>query len=95
LSRRGAWPSIRPRHGGRPVSHAPKDPMVYHALGGTQLTGGRLYCGHENAIEVLDIASPGYDSGERIKTTLTRRDKGGQKGAFEPSLRRTRRYLSR
>lgn len=40
----------------------------------------RLYCGFENAIEVIDIASPGYDNHERLKTNATRRDKGGQKG---------------
>ena len=40
----------------------------------------RLYCGHENAIEVFDIASPGHGGSERIKTSSTKRDKGGQKG---------------
>lgn len=28
----------------------------------------------------MDISAPGYDTSERIKTTLTRGDKGGQKG---------------
>lgn len=40
----------------------------------------RLYCGFENAIEVLDIASPGYDNSDRLKMGLTRKEKGGQKG---------------
>ncbi|KAL1408959.1 hypothetical protein Q8F55_005773 [Vanrija albida] len=40
----------------------------------------KLYCGFENAIEVIDIASPGYDNHERLKTNVTRRDKGGQRG---------------
>lgn len=40
----------------------------------------RLYCGHENAIEVLDFANPGYDTMERLKTVSTRREKGGQRG---------------
>ncbi|WOO82789.1 Telomerase Cajal body protein 1 [Vanrija pseudolonga] len=40
----------------------------------------KLYCGFENAIEVVDVASPGYDNHERLKTNVTRRDKGGQKG---------------
>jgi len=43
---------------------------------------GRLYCGHENAIEVFDIATPGHGGSERIKTSSTKRDKGGQKGKF-------------
>lgn len=38
----------------------------------------RLYCGFENAIEVFDVLNPG--EGERIKTTFTRRERGGQKG---------------
>jgi len=42
----------------------------------------RLYCGHENAIEVFDIATPGHGGSERLKTSSTKRDKGGQKGAF-------------
>lgn len=45
----------------------------------------RLYCGHENAIEVLDISAPGYDSSERLKTTQSRGDKGGQKGTSQLS----------
>ncbi|GMK57602.1 hypothetical protein CspeluHIS016_0404360 [Cutaneotrichosporon spelunceum] len=40
----------------------------------------KLYCGFENAIEVFDFASPGYDSGERLKLGLTRKEKGGQRG---------------
>ena len=44
----------------------------------------RLYCGHENAIEVLDITNPGYDSTERLKTVPTRREKGGQRGIQFP-----------
>ncbi|BEI80549.1 hypothetical protein CcaverHIS002_0110780 [Cutaneotrichosporon cavernicola] len=40
----------------------------------------KLYCGFENAIEVFDIASPGYDTGERLKLGLTRKEKGGQRG---------------
>ncbi|CAD6582384.1 MAG: hypothetical protein TREMPRED_003271 [Tremellales sp. Tagirdzhanova-0007] len=49
----------------------------------------RLYCGHENAIEVLDFASPGPDASERLKTVSTKREKGGQRGiisalAFSP-----------
>jgi hypothetical protein len=40
----------------------------------------RLYCGHENAIEVFDISVPGHGGSERIKTSSTKRDKGGQKG---------------
>ena len=43
----------------------------------------RLYCGHENAIEVLDFANPGYDTMERLKTVSTRREKGGQRGAAQ------------
>ena len=43
----------------------------------------RLYCGHENAIEVLDVAAPGHGNGERIKTSRTKGDKGGQKGASD------------
>ncbi|KAL7418614.1 hypothetical protein Q5752_007072 [Cryptotrichosporon argae] len=43
-------------------------------------TGTKLYCGFENAIEVFDVSRPGYDQGERIRTTYTRREKGGQKG---------------
>lgn len=39
-----------------------------------------MYCGHENAIEVFDIATPGHGGSERIKTSSTKRDKGGQKG---------------
>jgi hypothetical protein len=42
--------------------------------------GFRLYCGHENAIEVFDIATPGHGGSERIKTSSAKRDKGGQKG---------------
>ncbi|KLT44114.1 WD40 repeat-like protein [Cutaneotrichosporon oleaginosum] len=49
----------------------------------------KLYCGFENAIEVFDVASPGYDNGERLKLGLTRKEKGGQRGiisalAFSP-----------
>ena len=40
----------------------------------------RLYCGHENAIEVFEIATPGHGGAERIKTSSSKRDKGGQKG---------------
>lgn len=40
----------------------------------------RLYCGFENAIEVFDVATPGYDSSDRLKLGLTRREKGGQRG---------------
>ncbi|KAK4689831.1 telomerase Cajal body protein 1, partial [Tremellales sp. Uapishka_1] len=51
-------------------------------------TATKLYCGHENAIEVIDVSTPG-DNSERLKTTITRRGKGGQKGiisalAFSP-----------
>ncbi|ORY27763.1 hypothetical protein BCR39DRAFT_537048 [Naematelia encephala] len=42
-------------------------------------TATKLYCGHESAIEVLDIASPG-EAGERWKTSYTRKEKGNQKG---------------
>lgn len=40
----------------------------------------RLYCGFENAIEVFDVSSPGYDMGDRLKLGLTRKEKGGQRG---------------
>ncbi|WVQ97961.1 hypothetical protein IAU59_005081 [Kwoniella sp. CBS 9459] len=40
----------------------------------------KLYCGFENAIEVFDVASPGYDNAERLKTVYAKREKGGQKG---------------
>ncbi|RSH86125.1 uncharacterized protein EHS24_004353 [Apiotrichum porosum] len=43
-------------------------------------TATKLYCGFENAIEVLDIASPGYHNSDRLKMGLTRKEKGGQKG---------------
>ncbi|OCF40921.1 hypothetical protein I317_05280 [Kwoniella heveanensis CBS 569] len=43
-------------------------------------TASKLYCGFENAIEVFDVASPGYDTAERLKTVYARREKGGQKG---------------
>lgn len=43
-------------------------------------TADRMYCGFENAIEVFDVATPGYGTATRIKTTFTRREKGGQKG---------------
>lgn len=42
------------------------------------LANDRLYCGFENAIEVFDVLNPG--EGERIKTTFSRRERGGQKG---------------
>lgn len=45
----------------------------------------RLYCGFENAIEVFDVATPGYDSSDRLKLGLTRREKGGQRGASAAS----------
>lgn len=47
------------------------------------IDGNRLYCGHENAIEVFDIATPGHGTSERIKTSSAKRDKGGQKGALD------------
>ncbi|WVR04557.1 hypothetical protein IAU60_001564 [Kwoniella sp. DSM 27419] len=40
----------------------------------------RLYCGFENAIEVFDIANPGHDTSERLKTIQSKRERGGQKG---------------
>ncbi|WVF69918.1 hypothetical protein IAT40_004702 [Kwoniella sp. CBS 6097] len=40
----------------------------------------KLYCGFENAIEVFDVASPGYDNADRLKTVYAKREKGGQKG---------------
>ncbi|WWC67852.1 uncharacterized protein I206_101769 [Kwoniella pini CBS 10737] len=40
----------------------------------------KLYCGHENAIEVFDIASPGYDQGDRLKLVYAKKEKGGQRG---------------
>ncbi|WVQ84161.1 hypothetical protein IAT38_006308 [Cryptococcus sp. DSM 104549] len=43
-------------------------------------TATKLYCGFENAIEVLDVSNPGYDTSERLKTAFTKRTKGGQKG---------------
>ncbi|WWC59351.1 uncharacterized protein I303_101903 [Kwoniella dejecticola CBS 10117] len=43
-------------------------------------TATKLYCGHENAIEVFDIASPGYDQGERLKLVYAKKEKGGQRG---------------
>nr|XP_031861950.1 uncharacterized protein CI109_002780 [Kwoniella shandongensis]KAA5529022.1 hypothetical protein CI109_002780 [Kwoniella shandongensis] len=43
-------------------------------------TSSKLYCGFENAIEVFDVATPGYNSSERLKIAFTRREKGGQKG---------------
>ena len=42
-----------------------------------------MYAGHENAIEVLDIADPGPDTSERLKTTSTRKERDGQKGKSE------------
>ncbi|WVW78569.1 hypothetical protein I302_100525 [Kwoniella bestiolae CBS 10118] len=43
-------------------------------------TSTKLYCGYENAIEVFDISSPGYDQGERLKLVYAKKEKGGQKG---------------
>ncbi|WRT64862.1 uncharacterized protein IL334_001798 [Kwoniella shivajii] len=43
-------------------------------------TATKLYCGYENAIEVFDVASPGYDQGERLKLVYAKKEKGGQKG---------------
>ncbi|KAK8846832.1 hypothetical protein IAR55_005920 [Kwoniella newhampshirensis] len=43
-------------------------------------TSSKLYCGYESAIEVFDIANPGHNTSERLKTAFTKRDKGGQKG---------------
>lgn len=48
----------------------------------------RLYCGFENAIEIISIASPG-STGVRVKTVATRSSQFGQKGiisslAFSP-----------
>jgi hypothetical protein len=40
----------------------------------------RLYCGFENAIEVFDVSHPGYGNSDRIKTSFTRKERGGQKG---------------
>lgn len=40
----------------------------------------RLYCGCENAIEKLDIATPGRHASQRIHTTTSRSAKDGQKG---------------
>ena len=52
----------------------------------------RVYGGHENAIEVLDIANPGHNTSERLKTSFSRKEKGGQKGEsalrVSPILRR-------
>jgi hypothetical protein len=54
--------------------------------GGKKADGLRLYCGHENAIEVVDIATPGHGGSERIKTSSAKRDKGGQKGVQSPRV---------
>ncbi|KAK1926502.1 putative guanyl nucleotide binding protein [Papiliotrema laurentii] len=43
-------------------------------------SSAKVYCGHESAIEVLDIANPGYDTSERLKTSLSRKETSGQKG---------------
>lgn len=40
----------------------------------------RLYCGFENAIEILEVGSPGKE-GFRLHTSATRSSKDGQKGA--------------
>lgn len=40
---------------------------------------GRIYCGHEDAIEVFDVSRPG--EGARIATTPSRKSKDGLKGA--------------
>ncbi|ORY74295.1 WD40-repeat-containing domain protein [Leucosporidium creatinivorum] len=50
--------------------------------------GSKLYCGFENAIEILDIAQPGSE-GIRLHTSPTRSSRSGQKGimsslAFSP-----------
>ena len=45
-----------------------------------ELTHTRLYCGFENAIEVFDITRPGYGTSDRVKTSFTRKERGGQKG---------------
>ncbi|WWC86988.1 uncharacterized protein L201_001869 [Kwoniella dendrophila CBS 6074] len=43
-------------------------------------TATKLYCGFENAIEVFDVSSPGYDQGERLKLVRAKKEKGGQRG---------------
>ncbi|KAK7433912.1 hypothetical protein VKT23_020487 [Stygiomarasmius scandens] len=52
------------------------------------LTGQKLYCGFEDAIEVFDVAHPG--EGTRLATTPNKKSKDGLKGivsalAFSPS----------
>lgn len=52
------------------------------------LTGERLYCGFEDAIEVFDVSRPG--EGKRLHTTPSKKSKDGLKGiisalAFSPS----------
>ena len=39
----------------------------------------RLYCGHDNAIEIFDFARDGSE-GTRISTTPNRKSRDGQKG---------------
>ncbi|RXK39047.1 hypothetical protein M231_03671 [Tremella mesenterica] len=40
----------------------------------------KLYCGFQNAIEVFDVAMPGYDTSDRIKTSFNKKDPGAQRG---------------
>jgi hypothetical protein len=45
--------------------------------------GSRLYAGHENAVEVFDIARPG--EGERVMLRERRKEKGGFNGSSPPT----------
>jgi len=50
----------------------------------------RIYCGHENAIEIFDFSRDG-EAGTRISTTPNRKSREGQKGiisdlAISPSM---------
>ncbi|WVQ74053.1 hypothetical protein IAR50_003636 [Cryptococcus sp. DSM 104548] len=40
----------------------------------------KMYCGFESAIEIFDVANPGYNTSTRFKTSVTRSSKDGQRG---------------
>ncbi|KAJ6480378.1 WD40-repeat-containing domain protein [Mycena sanguinolenta] len=63
------------------------------------LSGTKLYCGFENAIEVFDVGRPGPSEGTRLHTSPSKQSRDGLKGiisalAFSPSYENAGMYAA-